>query len=105
MVFDLEGQFSAQTVEELACMDVMMPYFAAAGRHSFFDDAELRLFDQVPTIAIWSPGVVFGVLLTEELGWPFEKVHSFRFSLGWPDVGIRMPHKLTELRRLDDAGF
>jgi hypothetical protein len=45
MMLDLESQFSMQAVEELPRVDMVMPDFASAGRHSFFDYAETRLFD------------------------------------------------------------
>lgn len=39
VMFDFKRQFAAQAIEELAAVDVMMPYFTGPRRHSFFDDA------------------------------------------------------------------
>jgi hypothetical protein len=63
MMFDFQGQLPFQNVEELACTDMRMSGFACAGRHEFFDNAEVSCFDQVPTVAVSSllpaPFVVF----------------------------------------------
>ena len=45
VVLDFEGQLARQAIEELARVDVMMTDFTGAGRHAFFNDAEIRLFD------------------------------------------------------------
>jgi hypothetical protein len=76
VVFYFEGQLAAQTIKELPRMDVMMPDFAGAGRHAFFNHAERSLFDQVPTVAARSPVVMFRILPGDELGWAWEWVHE-----------------------------
>lgn len=54
MMFDFQGQLPFQNVEELACMDVRMSGLACAGRHEFFDNAEVRCFDEMPAVAVSS---------------------------------------------------
>lgn len=39
VIFDLEGEFSFENVEELACVDVRVSNFAGAGWDELFDDA------------------------------------------------------------------
>ena len=47
-----------------------MPGLTGAGRHELFDDAELRRFDEVPTVAVGSlrtsPFVMFGRFCTDD---------------------------------------
>ena len=45
VVFYFECQFTVEAIEKLPRMDVMVADFAGARRHSFFDDAEIGLFD------------------------------------------------------------
>jgi hypothetical protein len=52
MMLDFEDQFSFEDEEKLASVDVKMSGLAGAGRHEFFDDAELRRFDEVPTVTV-----------------------------------------------------
>jgi hypothetical protein len=52
MMLDFEDQFSFEDEEKLARVDVKMSGLAGAGRHEFFDDAELRRFDEVPTVTV-----------------------------------------------------
>jgi len=54
MMFDFQGQLPFQNVEELACADVRMSGLACAGRHEFFDNAEVRCFDEMPAAAVGS---------------------------------------------------
>jgi len=64
MMFDFQGQLPFQNVEELACTDVRMSSLACAGRHEFFDNAEVWCFDEMPAVAVGSllpaPFVMFG---------------------------------------------
>ena len=62
VVLYFEGQLAGQAIKELPRVDVMMPDFTGARRHAFFNNAEIELFDQVPTVAAVTPGVVFGVI-------------------------------------------
>jgi hypothetical protein len=52
MMLDFEDQFSFEDEEKLARVDVKMSGLAGAGRHEFFDDAELRRFDEMPTVTV-----------------------------------------------------
>jgi hypothetical protein len=73
MMLDFEGEFSFQHKEKLACVDVGVTGLAGAGRHEFFDHAELRRFDEMPTVTVgslWpSPFVMFGGFCTDDLCW------------------------------------
>jgi hypothetical protein len=73
VMFDFEGEFSFQHKEKLACVDVGVTSLAGAGRHEFFDDAELRCFDEMPTVTVvslWpSPFVMVGGFCTNDLCW------------------------------------
>jgi hypothetical protein len=64
MMFNFQSQFTFQNEEKLARMDVRMSGLTCAGRHEFFDDAEVLRFNEVPSIAVGSllsaPFVVFG---------------------------------------------
>lgn len=63
VILDLQGQFTFQNEEELACMDVGVSDLTCSSGHEFLDDAEVWRFNEVPTIAISSvlstPLVVF----------------------------------------------
>ena len=61
VVLDLEGELAFEDVEELAGLEVVVAGFAGARGHCFFDDVELGGSDEVPAVAVVSPGVVLGV--------------------------------------------
>jgi hypothetical protein len=71
LMFYFEGQLSFEHKEELASVYVGVAGFAGVGRHELFDDAELRRFDEMPTVAVGSlrasPFVVFGGLCADDL--------------------------------------
>ena len=73
MMLDFDDQFSFEDEEKLACVDVKMSGLTGVGRHEFFDDAELRGFDEVPTVTVsslrTSPLVVFGRFRADDLCW------------------------------------
>jgi hypothetical protein len=54
VILDLQGQFTFQNEEELACMDVGVPDLNCSSGHEFLDDAEVWRFNEVPTIGISS---------------------------------------------------
>lgn len=64
VMFDSEGQFAFQHVEEPTCMAVCMVAFTGAGAHEFFDNAEVWRLDKVPPVAVGplqpAPFVMFG---------------------------------------------
>ena len=64
VVLNIHGQFAFEHVEELARVDVGMADLAGSGRHEFFDNAEIRGFDEVPAVAIGflsaAPFIMFG---------------------------------------------
>jgi hypothetical protein len=73
VMLDLEGEFSFQHEEELTRVDVGVTGLAGAGWHELFDDAELRRFDEMPTVAVGSlgpsPFVVLGGFCADDLCW------------------------------------
>ena len=64
VIFDFDGQFAFEDVEELAGVDVGVADFLGSGRHELFDDAQVRRPDQVPAVTVGrleaSPFIVFG---------------------------------------------
>jgi hypothetical protein len=60
LVLDFEREFAFEDVEELARVDMMVARLGGAGRHALFDDAEAGCADEVPAVAVVSPGVVLG---------------------------------------------
>src|SRR6266851_308742 len=61
VVLDLEGELALEDEEELPGADVVVAGLAGAGRHGLFDDVEVGGADEVPAVAVVSPGVVLGV--------------------------------------------
>jgi hypothetical protein len=60
VIFDFDAEFAFEDVEELARVDVAVAGFAGGGGHSFFYDAQVWGFHEVPAVAIGSPFIVFG---------------------------------------------
>ena len=54
MILDLQGQFTFQNEEKLACMDVGVSDLTCSSGHEFLDDAEVWRSNEVATIAISS---------------------------------------------------
>jgi hypothetical protein len=46
-----DGQLSLKNVEELSGMNMEVTNFTGAGRHEFFDDAEVWCPDEMPSVA------------------------------------------------------
>jgi len=73
VMLDFDGEFSFEHQEELTCVDVGVTDLAGAGRHEFFNDAELRRFNEVPAITACSirtsPFVVFRRFCADDLCW------------------------------------
>jgi hypothetical protein len=59
---DFDGQNPPQDIEELLGLLVVVPNFGSAWRHPLFDNTQCRGTDQVPSIAVGAPGVMFGRL-------------------------------------------
>ena len=59
--FDLHQDFALKNVKELLGPLMVMPDFSCAGRHEFFDHTQLRIPDQIPSIAIVAPAIVLGI--------------------------------------------
>lgn len=60
VVFDFHGELAGENVEELAGSGVMVARLGGAGGHELFDDAEVGGLDELPAVAVVSPGVVLG---------------------------------------------
>ena len=73
VMLDFESEFAFEDEEELARVKVGVAGLAGAGRHEFFDDAQLRSFYEMPAVAVGclraSPLVVLGGFCADDLGW------------------------------------
>jgi len=63
-VYRVAGEFDRRSarehIEELARARVKVPDLSGTRRHTLLNDAEIRAFQKMPTVADGSPGVVFG---------------------------------------------
>jgi len=86
-MLDFECEFSFEHEAELASVNVGVTGLAGAGRHEFFDHAEVGRFDEVPTVAVGclraSPFVVLGEFCVDDLcrQSAFPKVHDFLMQM------------------------
>jgi hypothetical protein len=87
VMLDLEGELSFQDEEKLTRVEMRMAGLAGAGRHEFFNDAELGCFDEVPAVAVGclgaSPLVVLGRFCADDLCGQstFPEVHDFLMQM------------------------
>ena len=65
---DNQRERPGQDVEELARMDVVVRRLGRARGHPLFDDIEAGRADEVPGVAIVSPGVVVGIRCADDVG-------------------------------------
>ncbi len=67
-MLDLHRQFAFENEKELTCPFVVMPCLAGAGRHQLFDDVQLGCADEIPSVTVIAPGVVFGTCGRDDFG-------------------------------------
>jgi len=60
VVGEFERRSAREHIEELARARVKVPDLSGTRRHTLLNDAEIRAFQKMPTVADGSPGVVFG---------------------------------------------
>lgn len=69
---DLESGRSDEDKEKLSGLIVIMPCLGRPRLHSFVDDAQRFLFQQMPAVTSVSPNIVFGVMFTDSI-YEFER--------------------------------
>lgn len=59
-MLDLHRQFSFEDKEKLARPFVVVPCLTGARGHQLFDDVQFGCADEIPTVTVVAPDVVFG---------------------------------------------
>ena len=64
LALDFHENLTAENEKELLRLLVMVANFGGARRHDFLDHVQLRIFHQVPSIAVVAPSIMLSIFPT-----------------------------------------